>query len=150
MPRPYTQSRSCGNFDEENYIIPIIGDADGLLTVTERSYTYLLRNANPDLCPSKFPRSTVDKVFHFMIRRLRRDRNTNTKQVKDYGVQKYLALLTDVEKKVRYEFSSLPNVIYLSPCVRSVLKISWPTPTVEVLCFLEFLFNFRVAVPISS
>lgn len=66
----------------------------------------------------------MDKVFHFMIRRLRRDRNTNTKQVKDYGVQKYLALLTDVEKKVRYEFSSLPNVIYLSPCVRSVLKIS--------------------------
>lgn len=126
MPRPYTQSRSCGNFDEENYIIPIIGDADGLLTVTERSYTYLLRNANPGLCPSKFPRSTVDKVFHFMIRRLRRDRNTNTKQVKDYGVQKYLALLTDVEKKVRYEFSSLPNVyLFVSLCqVRSEDKLT--------------------------
>lgn len=124
MPRPYTQSRSCGNFDKENYIVPIIGDADGLLTVTERSYTYLLRNANPDLRPKQFRRPTVDKVFHFMIQRLRKGRNTNTQQVRNYGVEKYLALLTEVEKKVRYDFSSLPNVIDLSPDVRSLLKLS--------------------------
>lgn len=118
------QSRSCANIDGENYIVPIIGDIDGLLTVTERSYTYLLRNANPRLRPSQFRRETVDKVFHFMIERLQLVRNTNTQQVIKYGVQKFLALLTDVKKKVRYEFSSLPNGINLSSGVRPALKLS--------------------------
>lgn len=92
----------------------------------------------------------MDKAFHFMIERLRKVRNTRTTQVMKYGVEKFLALLTNVEKKVRYEFSSLPNCIDLSSGAKAVLKLSRPTPTVEVLCFLEFLFNFRVAVPISS
>lgn len=124
MPRPYTQSRSCANIHGENYIVPIIGDVDGLLTVTERSYAYLLRNANPRLLPSKFRRPTVDKAFHFMIERLRKVRNTRTTQVMKYGVEKFLALLTDVEKKVRYEFSSLPNFIDQSSGAKPVLKLS--------------------------
>lgn len=124
MPRPYTQSRSCANIHGENYIVPIIGDVDGLLTVTERSYAYLLRNANPRLRPSKFRRPTVDKAFHFMIERLRKVRNTRTTQVMKYGVEKFLALLTNVEKKVRYEFSSLPNCIDLSSGAKPVLKLS--------------------------
>lgn len=66
----------------------------------------------------------MDKVFHFMIERLRKGRNTNTKQVRNYGVQKYLAILADVEKKVPYEFSSLPTIIDLSPGVRPVLELS--------------------------
>lgn len=109
MLRPYTQSRSCANIDGESYIVPIIGDVDGLLRVTERAYTYLLRNANPRLLPSQFRRETVDQVFLFMIERLRRARNTNTAQVMKYGVEKYLALLKDVESKVRYELSTLPR-----------------------------------------
>lgn len=124
MPRPYTQSRSCANIHGVNFIVPIIGEVDGLLTVTERSYTYLLRNANPLLRPSKFRRETVDKVFHFMIERLRKVRNTRTTQVMKYGVEKFLALLTDVEKKVRYEFSSLPNCIDVSSGAKPVLKLS--------------------------
>lgn len=104
MLRPYTQSRSCANIYGVNYVVPIIGDVDGLLTITERSYTYLLRNANPLLHPNEFKRVSVDKVFRFMIRRLRKTRNTKSTQVVKYGVEEYLALLTDVERKVVMSF----------------------------------------------
>lgn len=125
MQREHTQLLSCATFDGVTYIVPIVGDTDGLLAITQRSYTYLLRNANPSLLPSRFQRhTTVDKVFHFMIACLRKGRNINSKQVQVYGVENFLALLADVEKKVRYEFSSLLHSIELSPCIRPVLKLS--------------------------
>lgn len=123
MPRQI-QSKSSSTFYKVTYIVPIIGDTDGLLAISERSYTYLLRNANSRLRPSQFQRHTVCKVFHFMIERLRKVRNITTKQVKIYGVEKFLALLKDVELKVHDEFSSLPSCINLSSCIRLFLRLS--------------------------
>lgn len=91
---PHTQFENCTSVYGTTYIVPVVGDTAEFLAITERSYTYRLRSANPRLCPSQFSRHTVDKVFQFMIERLRHIRDTK------YGVENFLALLTDTEKRV--------------------------------------------------
>lgn len=97
---PHTKFETCTSVYGTTYIVPIVGDPAGLLAITERSYMYRLRNSNPRLRPSKFSRPTVNKAFQFMIESLRHIRHTGSKQVQKYGVENFLALLTDTEKRV--------------------------------------------------
>lgn len=141
---PYTQFETCTSVYGTTYIVPIVGDTAGLLAITERSYTYRLRNANPRLRPSQFSRPTVDKVFEFMIEGLRHIRNTGSKQVQKYGVENFPALLADTEKRVCSLQSRLKaradQLLQWKTCT------SWKSSLIFELQF-QFPFDYHDIIP---